>query len=101
MLEIVTITSYVFAAISFALFVYFVIRGKTEAEPSPTPQTLGDAQPQGAIADTAELLKALAQLSDSFSKAGRTVMCLVSAIFFLLVAAIGAGLDNLAVAIGA
>jgi hypothetical protein len=96
MLTIATWTSYGFAVISFAIFVYHVFK-KPEAQVLPADkgeETLGNAEQYGAIADTAKLVEALAKLSDSFSKGGLRVMALVAAIFFLLVAIVGSGLDK-------
>ena len=101
LMDIIVVTSYFFSLVSFVLFLYFALMKQKKSKfPIQEAATLGDAQQKGSIEDLAELLKAIAQLSDSFSKAGPMVMSLVSAILFLLVAAMGAGFDKLAKAIG-
>ena len=48
----------------------------------------------------AKLIEAISKLTDSFSRGGRGIALLRSAIFFLLVAAVGADLDEIASAVG-
>lgn len=60
----------------------------------PDPSKPLTVQPQAAFAGPAEYLKALAQLSDSLSKLRQAVAALVLALAFILVAAIGAGIED-------
>lgn len=99
MLQITVYTAYIFSVISFGMFVYAYFSSRQSSSDSTTQQSLGDAQPHGAVADMAKLIEALAKLTDSFSKGGRVTTLLVSSIFFLLVAAAGSGLDAVANAI--
>jgi hypothetical protein len=95
MLNITVITSYIFSVLSFILFLFLAMTRRTVSHPEQTkPEGLADVKPQGAISDMAKLVEALAKLTDSFAKAGPMVMALVAAIFFLLIAVIGSGLDS-------
>lgn len=87
MLRVIVITSYAFSVVSFALFVYQILKqhGRQPSQP---------AMPQATIADLAQLIEALSKLTDSFTKAGPAVMSLVATIFFLLIALMGSGFET-------
>jgi hypothetical protein len=100
MLNIIVITSYVFSVCSFMLFCYLVLTQRISERSKPhNPEGLADVKPQGALRDMANLVEALSKLTDSFTKSGPTIMALVAAIFFLLIAVIGSGFDSLVAAV--
>lgn len=82
MLRIIVMTSYAMSVLSFLLFLYLATRrpAPVQSDPAETP-----------LSDVARVLEALAKLTDSFAKAGPTVMALVASIFFLLIAVMGSG----------
>lgn len=86
--QVITWVSLALCVSSFVLFAYFSF-----AMPSVKQ---GDTK--SALSEMAQLVEALAKLTESFAKAGPAVMSLVASIFFLLIAALGAGLGNIAAA---
>ncbi len=92
MLTYVSVLSCVFGTLCLLVYLYLVLT--TAKRPSPQPQ--GDradsVRPQGAVADMAKLVEALAKLADSLQRAGPMIASLIGAIFFLLLAALTAGL---------
>ncbi len=87
---IIAYTAYVFSVASFVLFVILLVQSMM-GKRGPGGQTaggIGAAQQQGALADIAKLVEALAKLTDSFSKAGPMVMALVAATLFFLIAVV-------------
>lgn len=89
MLMTIVITSYIFAVVSFVLFVFLLVTQRAAPPASPHP-----AEAQGTIADLAALIEALSKLTDSLAKAGPVVMTLVATIFFLLIALMGTGFTS-------
>jgi hypothetical protein len=87
MLAVIVATAYGFSVVSFALFVYFVLR---RPQPGANAREL---RAEGVVADVAALVEALARLTDSLSRAGPAVVCLLAALFFFMAALYGAGLD--------
>lgn len=90
MVRIIVMTSYAMSVLSFLLFLYFATR-------RPPEPTLADS-PATPLSDIARVLEALAKLTDSFAKAGPTVMSLVASIFFLLIAVMASGLAQVSAA---
>src|SRR5215469_2389311 len=93
--QILTWMSMVLCVLSFAMFVYFsfALQKKSVAPPVGLGR---EAQLQSGLSDIAKLVEALSKLADSFARAGPAVMSLVASILFLLVAALGAGLERIA-----
>lgn len=87
MLSAISILSGLLGAVSFCLFVFLVL-----SKPSDKPKQPADLRLDGSLEDMAKLIEALAKLTDSLQKAGPMIASLVGAIFFLLLAALTAGL---------
>lgn len=92
MLSVVSLLSCVLAVICLLLFVYLVITAPRSPKRSVAGDRAGDVRQQGAVVDTAKLIEAFAKLTDSLEKAGPMIGSLVGAIFFMLLAALAAGL---------
>ncbi len=86
MLYYISLVALVISAVSFILFVYFLLRG-----PAPPPPAGLDAGVQhGAPGEFAKLAEALAKLVQSLQKAGPATLCLFSSLFFIVVALVAA-----------
>lgn len=92
MLNWVSAVSLGFAVVSFVAFIWLLWKSRKQSP--PTRGGAGNIELQSAIADTAKLIEALAKLADSLQKAGPVVISLIATIFFLVVAALSAGLGK-------
>jgi hypothetical protein len=90
-LQNVATASFAMSILSFLAFLFFLFRSSGSAP----PPAIGGAQAQGTIEDMSKLIEALAKLAETLSKSGPAIACLISAIFFMLLAAFCAGLANL------
>ena len=94
LLDVLTWTALAMSVVAFVVFIILSFRSRARAGTGGT----GGAGlvAQGAVSDLAELTKALADLTNSFQKAGPALSALVASILFFLIATLGAGLDKLA-----
>jgi hypothetical protein len=92
MLNVVSLVSCGLGIACVLLFVYLVLTTPRRPLPAVEGDRADAVRPHGAIADSAKLIEAMAKLTDSLEKAGPMIGSLVGGIFFLLLAALAAGL---------
>lgn len=97
MLNIVSAVSCAFAAVCIIIFIAYTYQALRRPK-CPATKTPGDradtVQPHGVVADAGKVVEAFAKLTDSLERAGPPIASLVGAMFFLLLAALTAGLGK-------
>jgi len=81
----ISLVSLLISAISFLLFVVFLL---WPLKKGVTP--FGDAQQQSEAEGLAKIGEALAKLVDSFGKAGPVALCLTASMVFMIISLIAA-----------
>ncbi len=84
MLHWVSVVSLVLSALSFLLFVYFLLARRSETG------SFGDAQQEGELDGIAKAAEALSKLVDSLSKAGPVALTLTSSMVFMVLSLVAA-----------
>ncbi len=97
MKEWVSIAALIFSAISFLIFVVDAIRMSRVSTAGPVSTTNSKAANLAPAAvptlpEVTEFAKAMATLVDSLAKAGPALTSLIGSIFFLVIAAVSAGI---------